>query len=66
MPEGGMNMLHHEALRQLTLERQQLRQREAEAERLARQARGQRQRRKRLKLEAALGLLRHRRAAHGA
>ena len=59
-------MLHHEALRQLTLDRQQLRQREAEAERLARQARGQRQRRSRLRLEAALGLLRHRRPAHGA
>jgi hypothetical protein len=61
-----MNMLHHEALRQLTHDRQQLRQREAEAERLARQARGQRQRRRQLTLEAALGLLRHRHAAHGA
>ena len=59
-------MLHHEALRQLTLDRQQLRRREAEAERLARQARGQRQRRRQLTLDAALGLLRHRRPAHGA
>ena len=59
-------MLHHEALRQLTHDRQQERLGEAEAERLARQARGQRQRRRQLTLEAALGLLRHRRVAHGA
>jgi len=42
-----MNMLHHEALRQLTLDRQQLRLREAEAERLGLQTRARRQRRKR-------------------
>lgn len=63
-------MLHHEALRQLTHDRQQERRREAEAERLALQARGPRQRsRRRLALEAALGLLRHRRGpapSHGA
>jgi hypothetical protein len=62
-------MLHHEALLQLTHDRQQERRREAEAERLALQARGLQQRRKRrLTLDAALGLLRHRRAAqsHGA
>jgi hypothetical protein len=59
-----MNMLHHEALRQLTHDRQQQRRREAEAERLALQARGrQHRRRQRLTLEAAFGLLRHRRAA---
>jgi len=64
-----MKMLHYEALRQLTLERQQLRRREAEAERLALQARSRRQRRKSLTLEAALGLWRHRRSpaqTHGA
>lgn len=59
-------MLHHEALRQLTHDRQQQRRREAEAERLALQARGrQHRRRQRLTLDAALGLLRHRGAAHG-
>ena len=63
-------MLHHEALLQLTHDRQHERRREAETERLALQARGRRQRRKRqLALEAALGLLRHRRSpaqGHGA
>ncbi len=55
-------MLHHEALRQLTHDRQQQRRREAETERLALQARGRRQRRRRrLALDAALELLRHRR-----
>jgi len=49
-----MNMLHHEALRQLTLDRQQLYRREAETERLARHARGRRQRRKRRLLLDAL------------
>lgn len=61
-------MLHHEALRQLTHDRQQQRRDEAAAERLALQARGRRHRRRqRLTLEAALGLLRHRGAApsHG-
>lgn len=47
-------MLHHEALRQLTLDRQQLYRREAETERLARHARGRRQRRKRRLLLDAL------------
>jgi hypothetical protein len=64
-----MNMLHHEALLQLTHDRQQERRRDAEAERLARQTRGQRRRRQRLTLDAALGLLRHRRSpaqSHGA
>jgi hypothetical protein len=55
-----MNMLHHEALRQLTHDRQQERRREAEAQRLALQARGRRQRRRRLALEALLGWRRHR------
>ena len=63
-------MLHHEALRQLTHDRQHERRREAEAERLALQARGsQHRRRQRLTLDAALGLLRHRRGpapSHGA
>ena len=63
-------MLHHEALLQLTHDRQHERLREAEAERLALQARGRSSRRRqRLTLEAALGLLRHRRGAaqsHGA
>ena len=63
-------MLHHEALLQLTHDRQHERRREAEAHRLALQARGrQHRRRQRLTLEAALGLLRHRRGAaqgHGA
>ncbi len=62
-------MLHHEALRQLTRDRQQERRREAEAERLALQARGRRQRRRLLTLEAALGLRRLRRGpaqSHGA
>ncbi len=61
-------MLHHEALLQLTRDRQHERQREAEAERLARQTRGSRQHRRRLTLDAALGLLRHRGAtqSHGA
>jgi hypothetical protein len=48
-----MNMLHHEALLQLTLDRQQLRRREADAERLALQTRSRRQRqRRRLLLDA--------------
>ena len=47
-------MLHHEALRQLTHERQELRRREAEIEHLARQARGRRQRRRRQWLLNAL------------
>ena len=63
-------MLHHEALRQLTHDRQQQRLREAEVERLALLARGRRQRRRqRLALDAALGLLRHGRRpaqSHGA
>ena len=61
-------MLHHEALLQLTHDRQHERQRDAEAERLARQMRGRRQHRRRLRLDAALGLLRHRGAtqSHGA
>ena len=63
-------MMHHEALLQLTHDRQQERRREAEAERLALQSRGQRhERRRRLTLEAAFGLFRHRRGAtqsHGA
>ena len=61
-------MLHHEALLQLTHDRQQERRREAEAERLALQARGQRRRRQWLTLDA-LGLIRHRRGpaqSHGA
>ena len=59
-------MLHHEALLQLTHDRQHKRRREAENERLALQARGRRHRRRqRLTLEAALGLLRHRGAAQG-
>jgi hypothetical protein len=49
-----MNMLHHEALRQLTRDHQEQRRREGEAERLALQARGQRQRRKRRLLLNAL------------
>ena len=40
-------MLHHEALRQLTRDHQQLLRREAEAERLALQIRSRRQRRRR-------------------
>ena len=40
-------MLHHEALRQLTHERRNAREREAQAERLALQARGRRHRRSR-------------------
>ena len=61
-------MLHHEALLQLTHDRQHERLRDAEAERLARQLRGRRQHRRRLALDAALGLLRHRGAtqSHGA
>ena len=61
-------MLHHEALLQLTHDRQHERLRDAEAERLARQLRGRRQRHRRLTLDAALGLLRHRGAtqSHGA
>jgi hypothetical protein len=62
-------MLHHEALLQLTHDRQHERLRDAEAERLARQTRGrQHRRRQRLTLDAALGLLRHRGAttSHGA
>ena len=62
-------MLHHEALLQLTHDRQHERLRDAEAERLARQTRGrQHHRRQRLTLDAALGLLRHRGAtqSHGA
>ena len=47
-------MLHHEALRQLTHERQEHRRREAGIERLARQARGQRHRRRRQWLLKAL------------
>ena len=59
-------MLHHEALRQLTHDRQHERRREARAERLALQARGRRHgRRQRLTLAAALGLLRHRGTAQG-
>ena len=58
--------LHHEALLQLTHDRQHERRREAEAHRLALQARGrQHRRRQRLTLEAALGLFRHRGAAQG-
>jgi len=49
-----MNMLHHEALRQLTRDLQEQRRREGEAERLALQARGQRQHRKRRLLLSAL------------
>ena len=61
-------MLHHEALLQLTHDRQHERLRDAEAERLARQLRGRQQHRRRLTLDAALGLLRHRGAtqSHGA
>ncbi len=61
-------MLHHEALLQLTHDRQHERLRDAEAERLARQMRGRRHHRRRLTLDAALGLLRHRGAtqSHGA
>ena len=62
-------LLHHEALRQLTHDRRRERLRDAEAHRLALQARGgQHRRRQRLTLEAALGLLRHGGAAesHGA
>ena len=43
-------MLHYEALLQLTHDRCERLQREAEAERLALQARGQRQRRRRRRL----------------
>ena len=62
-------MLHHEALLQLTHDRQHERLRNAETERLARQMRGRRHhRRQRLLLDAALGRLRHRGAtqSHGA
>ena len=55
-------MLHYEALRQLSHDRGQRLRREAEAERLALQARSRRQRR-RLALDAALELLRGRRHA---
>ena len=60
-------MLHFEALQQLTRDRVQQRQAEAQAERLALQARGQRQhRRKRLAQAAGLDLLlRARRHAAG-
>jgi hypothetical protein len=62
--------MHYEALQHQCHERMQQRQREAQAERLVRQARGQRQqRRKRLALGAAFEvLLRARRhaARHGA
>ncbi len=51
-------MLHYEALRQLCHDRGQQLRHEAEAERLALQARGRRQRRgRRLALHAALELL---------
>jgi hypothetical protein len=55
--EGG-TMNHLEAIQQLSLERRRQFRQEAEAERLAVQARGQRQqRRRRLALNAALGRL---------
>ena len=61
-------MLHHEALLQLTHDRQHERLRDAEAERLARQTRRRRHHRRRLTLDAALGLFRHHGAtqSHGA
>lgn len=61
-------MLHYEALQQLCHDRTQQRLREADAERLALQARGQRQRR-RLALATGLDLLlraRREAARHGA
>jgi hypothetical protein len=51
-------MLHYEALQQLCHDRQHQLRRNAEAERLALQARGRRQRRaRRLALNATVGLL---------
>ena len=50
-------MMHYEALRQLTHDRCERLQREAEMERLVRQARGQRQKRRRRRL--ALHATRH-------
>ena len=58
-------MLHHEALRQLTHDRQRQRRRAAEAERLAREARARQQQRRWLTLDAALGFRHRRRHAQG-